>query len=198
VEGAVPATSNLYALTLKVTEKYMSSGVARENTVSASGQVHYNDSYREINIISMRFLTELFPNFSVTAQQAVQDFSDSTTLQPDGTTCAKEKDMEFNQIANNRVKFHILSGTYTNVSITLNSDKTFADVRGTCMFEDIPQEVANPYYGRKKRVSGTCHLTAVYENWNWFLCASYFEPPYNVSPAQWRYRVPGRILGPSE
>jgi hypothetical protein len=189
---------NLYSLTLKVTEKYMSSGVQKENAATASGQVHYNDSYREINIISMRFLTELFPNFSVTAQQAVQDFSDSTNRQPDGSTCAKGKADELSDITNNRINFHILSGTYINVSITLNSDKTFADVRGTCMFEDIPQEVANPYFGKKEKVSGTCHLTAAYENWNWFLCGSHFDPPYNVAPAQLRFRVPGRISGYSE
>jgi hypothetical protein len=184
---------SLYTLTLKVTEKYMSSGVQKENSATASGQVHYNDSYREINIISMRFLTELFPNFSVTAQQAVQDFSDSTNRQSDGSVCADEKARELTDIANNRINFHILSGTYTNVSINLNGDKTFADVLGTCVFEDIPQEVANPYFGRKERVTGVCHLTAVYEKWNWFLCKSNFAGT-GTMPENVRYRVPGQIV----
>jgi hypothetical protein len=184
---------SLYTLTLKVTEKYTSGGVAKENTASANGQVHYNDSYHEINTISMRFLTELFPNFSVTPQQAVQDFSDSTNRQPDGSTCAVERDMELNQIANNRVDFHILSGTYTNVSINLNGDKTFADVFGTCVFEDIPQDPTNQYFGRRERVTGICHLTAVYEKWNWFLCKSNFAWT-GTMPENLNYRVPGRIV----
>jgi hypothetical protein len=54
----------------------------------------------------------------------------------------------------------------------------------------------NPYYGQREAVSGTCHLTAVYDNWKWFLCESSFEPPYGLSLENLRYRVPGRPVQP--
>jgi hypothetical protein len=132
----------------------------------------------------------LFPNFSVPAQEAVQDFSDNRQLCPTG------KAKEFNDVANNRVNFHILSGTYTALSIDLNQDKTSADVRGRCVFRDIPLDPMNPYYGKPEAVSGTCHLTSVYDNWTWHLCESSFEPPYGMTLESLRYRVPGRITPP--
>jgi hypothetical protein len=181
----VQTTPDLYALRLMVTERYIEKGRAGENTVSSSVPVHYNDSRREIARISLRFLTELFPDHSVPAAVAVQDFSDS---------CVIGKAREFSDVANNRVNFHILSGSYTGISIDLNNDKTFADVRGTCEFRDIPLDPGNPYYGRLEAVSGTCHLTTIYEDWKWFLCESSFEPPYGVTIESLRYRVPGRIV----
>lgn len=180
----VQTTPDLYALRLRVTEKYSENGRAVENTVSSSVPVHYNDSRREITRISLRFLTELFPDHSVPAAVAVQDFSDSC----DG------KAKEFSDVANNRVNFHIVSGSYTGISVDLNKDKTFADVRGACEFRDIPLDPGNPYYGKLEAVSGTCHLTTIYEDWKWFLCESNFEPPYGVRIESLRYRVPGRIV----
>src|SRR5262249_15836992 len=73
----------VYTVTLRVTENYTSNGVGKQNNVSSSVQVHYNDSYQDVNKISMRFLTQLFPDYSVPASQAVQDFSDSSVKQPD-------------------------------------------------------------------------------------------------------------------
>jgi hypothetical protein len=182
--ASLQTTPDLYTLRLVVTEKYTERGQARKNTVSSSVPVHYNDSRRDIGKISLRFLTELFPDYSVPAAAAVQDFSDS---------CGG-KAREFSDVANNRVNFHILSGSYTGISIDLNKDKTFADVRGACVFRDIPMDPGNPYYGRREAVSGTCHLTTIYEDWKWLLCESSFEPPYDVTVEGLRYRVPGRII----
>ena len=125
-------------------------------------------------------------SISVPAAAAVQDFSDS---------CGG-KAREFSDVANNRVNFHILSGSYTGISIDLNKDKTFADVRGVCVFHDIPLDPSNPYYGRREAVSGTCHLTSIYEDWKWLLCDSTFDPPYGLTLESLRYRVPGRIIEP--
>jgi hypothetical protein len=176
------ATPDLYTLKLLITEKYTSAGQPKENSVSSTVQVHYNDSPREIMTISMRFLTELFPTYTIPAQQAVADFSDSCS----------EKASEYKDIANNRINFQILSGSYTNVSVTPNSDRTFADVSGTCVFRDIPKDPKNPSFGKTETVTGICRLTAIYENWKWWLCSSKFDG-LGVTTSSLRYRVPGRI-----
>ena len=175
-------TPDLYTLKLLITEKYISAGQPKENSVSSTVQVHYNDSPKEITTISMRFLTELFPTYTIPAQQAVADFSDSCS----------EKASEYNDVANNRNNFQILSGTYTNVSVTPNADRTFADVSGTCVFKDIPKDLKNPNAGKTETVTGICRLTAIYENWKWWLCSSHFEG-IGVTASSLRYRVPGRI-----
>jgi hypothetical protein len=64
------------------------------------------------------------------------------------------------------------------------------------VFVDIPQDPKNPFYGRQERVTGTCHLTAVYEPWKWLLCKSNFAG-ISIGPAD-RYRVPGPIVSPAE
>jgi len=179
-------TPDLYSLSLLVTEKYTSRGQPAENKVLKTAQVHYNDSRGEILRISMRFLTELFPDFSVPALAAVQDFSDS---------CA-EKYSELSDVTNNRINFHILSGTYTNVSIDVDAEKTFANVSGFCTFVDIPMDPNNPNYQKRESVSGVCTLTAVYENWKWFLCSSHFKGIGTVPLGNLRYRVPGQIVRP--
>ena len=176
-------TPDLYALKLLITEKYTSGGQPKENSVSSTVQVHYNDSPKEITTISMRFLTELFPTYTIPAQQAVADFSDSCS----------EKASEYSDVANNRINFQILSGTYTNVSVTPNADRTFADVSGTCVFRDIPKDPKNPNVGKTETVTGICRLTAIYENWKWWLCSSRFEG-IGVTTNSLRYRVPGRIV----
>jgi hypothetical protein len=176
-------TPDLYTLKLLITEKYTSAGQPKENSVSSTVQVHYNDSPKEIMAISMRFITELFPTSTIPAQQAVADFSDSCS----------EKASEYNDVANNRINFQILSGTYTNVSVTPNSDRTFADVSGTCVFRDIPKDPKNPNVGKTETVTGICRLTAIYENWKWWLCSSRFEG-IGVTTSSLRFRVPGRIV----
>jgi hypothetical protein len=166
---------------LVVTEQYVQQGESRSNQVSArSAVVHYNDSPADVMTIAMRFITELFPNFAVTPEQAVQDFSDS----------CPGKQRERRDVERNRRDFRILSGTYSNVSVTLNADRTRATVSGTCVFRDIPNP-GQPNAGRTQRVAGTCNLTAIYELWNWRLCDSTFDPPFSTSRESLRYRVPG-------
>jgi hypothetical protein len=179
-------TPDVYSLRLVVTERYASGSETRENQVTKSVEVHYNDSQAEIMRISMRFLTELFPEFNVSPQSAVQDFADS---------CPGKAD-ELNDVTNNRNNFRILSGTYTNVSINLDASRSSAEVAGTCTFVDIPTNPSNPFYGRRESVTGICTLTTVYENWRWFLCSSHFRGLGTVPLAHLRGRVPGRIISP--
>jgi len=150
-------TPDLYTITLGVTENYTQSGQSQQNKTSATVDVHYNDSYLEMTTLGMRFLTKLFPDYSVSADQAVQDFSDS---------CQGKAD-EHTDVANNRADVHILSGTYSVSNIELNADKTTGRTDGTCVFHDIPKST-----GKEEVVTGICHLTFVYEKWQWYLCDS--------------------------
>ena len=181
-------TPDLYSLNLLVTETYTSAGRTAENKVLKSVAIHYNDSPTEITRIGTRFLTELFPEFSVSPQAAVQDFSDS---------CRGKAD-ELSDVTNNRINFHILSGTYTDVAVDLNGAKTFADVSGLCTFIDIPADPGNRFFDKPESVSGICTLTAVYENWRWFLCSSHFKGLGTVLLGKDQYRVPGRLVPRSE
>ena len=148
--------------------------------VSASVQVHYNDSVAELTSLGKDFLENKFGNYNVSPQECVSNFSDS---------CRGKAD-ELADITANRQNFQILSATYSVDSITLNSDKTFATVVGPCVFIDIIKAS-----GAKERVSAICTLTAVYENFRWFLCESHAAPgPGGTTPLSLlRGRVPGRI-----
>jgi hypothetical protein len=164
---------------LMVTEQYLELGVMKTHQVSAlSSMLHYNDSPADVMRIAVRFITELFSNYSVTPAEAVQDFSDSCV--------GKRRERE--DVEGNRKNFRILSGDYSNVVVTLNSDRTRARVTGKCVFRDIPK--SGPNAGRTERVEGRCDLEAVYERWNWFLCDSEFTGSRTTRESL-RFRVPG-------
>jgi len=170
-------TPDLYTLTVTVT-KTVPDAEPRQRQVAASVQAHYNDSYRTIREKGERFLTRLFADYSVSPDQAVQDFSDS---------CPGKAD-ERDNVADNRRLFQILSGTFTVVSISLNPEKTFGTMVGTCTFQDI-RKAGNVW----ETVTGICTLTAVYENWDWLLCDSTFKGGSTTTNAV-RGSVPGRII----
>jgi hypothetical protein len=149
----------LYTLTLTVTERYTSAGEQKQNSASSTAQVHYNNSVAEISKLSMDFLTD-FTTYSVTPEQCVRNFSDS----------CRGKRAELTDVQQNRELFQILGGQFSVSSVTLNSDKTSANVVAPCTFFDIVKAT-----GVHETVSGTCLLTAVYENWRWFLCDSNFS-----------------------
>ena len=176
-------TPDMYTLTLTVTENYTdpSSGESKQFKTSKSTQVRYNDSYRDVSKIGMRFLTELFPTFSITPDQAVQDFSDN----------CPGKFAERDEIALNRKLFRIESGTFAISSITLNQPKTSGTVVGTCVFKDTI--VAT---GVKETVNGKCTLTTVYEDWRWYLCDSTFAGTGTTTSTSLYGRVPGRVISP--
>jgi hypothetical protein len=168
------ATPDTYTLTLTVSEKYVSGGVQRENSVSSSVQVRYNDPVAEISGITSQFLTD-FGTYSVSPEQCVRNFSDS----------CPGKAEELEDIRNNRRLFQILSATFTISSIVFYSDRTRADITAPCTFVDIEKAT-----GRRETVTGTCKLKAVYEGFRWFLCESRFEWSGTTYGLNLRYSVP--------
>jgi hypothetical protein len=152
-------TPDTYTLTLAITEKYTENGVAKENKASAPVQVRYNDSYAEISKLSIDFLND-FATFSTSPEQCVRTFSDS----------CRGKAAELDDIRNNRINFQIQSGTLGTPAILLNDGITFANSDVPCTFVSIQKAT-----GKTETASGTCLLTAVYENFKWFLCDSNFR-----------------------
>ena len=182
-------TPDLYTVTLTVSEAYTAAGQARQNVVSSSATVHYNDSPAEVNTVAYDFLVYKFGNFNVTPTEAVSNFSDSDQVQPDGKICRQEKAFELADVTTNRENFHILGASFTQTTTAFNSAVTNGIIDGRCQFEDIPN--SGPNAGRREFVTGMCHLTAVYENFRWLLCVSNFDGE-DVTLASLRGRVPGR------
>ena len=177
-------TPNVYTVTLTVSEAFTSAGQARQNIVSNSATVHYNDSPAEVQELGYDFLVRKFGNFNVSPADAVSNFSDSCS----------GKAAELGEITDNRANFHILSASFSSTTPAFNSSLTAGTVEGPCQFEDIPN--TGPNAGHREFVSGTCVLTTVYENFRWLLCQSNFDPPYQTTLASLKGRVPGRIGRP--
>lgn len=178
-------TPDVYTISLTVSEAYTSAGQAKQNSVSSSATVHYNDSPAETIALGVQFIKD-FGTFAVTPEQCVRNFSSSGN-------CADEKQQELEQIRDNRLNFVILSAIFSSPVATFNSSLTAGAVEGPCTFEDIPN--SGPNAGRREFVSGTCYLTTVYENFQWFLCISHFFDG-RVDLASLKGRVPGRIGQP--
>ena len=178
-------TPDVYTVSLTVSESYTSAGQAKQNVVSKSTTVHYNDSSAETVSLAYDFLVYKFGNFNVSAAEAVSNFSDS---------CSGKAE-ELGQIETNRKEFHILSASFPAPVATFNSSLTAGTVEGPCTFEDIPGP-GHDNAGHREFVTGTCALTTVYENFRWYLCDSFFNPPYMTTLASLRGRVPGRIGRP--
>jgi hypothetical protein len=178
------ATPDLYTITLTVTEHYTSAGQPAQNVVSFGATVHYNDSSKESIGLASLFLQD-FGTFSVSPEQCVRNFSDNGA-------CAGEKAQEFSQITNNRLNFHILGSTFTAANVTFDAPRQNGVVDGPCVFEDIPGP-GQPNAGKRELVAGICHLTTVYENFQWRLCISNFDPPFNTTVESLYGRVPGHV-----
>lgn len=176
------ATPALYTIGLTVTESYMSAGQAKQNVVSTTTTVHYNDSPAEAIQLGYDFLVYKFGNYNISGAEAVSNFSDS----------CPGKAAEQEQIESNRQDFEILSANYPAPVASFNDELTAGSVEGPCTFEDKPK--SGPNAGRREFVNGTCLLTVIYEtaNFRWRLCDSYFNPPYITEFASLRNRVPGR------
>jgi len=150
---------SLVTLALTVIEKFKSGDQQRETSISSSTQVHYNDSVAETTKLSMDFLRD-FTTYTVSPEQCVLNFSDS----------CRGKSEELSDIQKNRELFEILRGDFSVTNVSLNSDRTFANITAPCTFYDIRKD-----NGKRETVVGTCRLTSVYENWRWFLCDSRFD-----------------------
>jgi hypothetical protein len=153
------AMPGLFTLTLTVTERYTSAGEAKQNTVSSTVQLHHNNSVAEISKLTADFLTD-FGTYSVTPEQCVRNFSDN----------CRGKFAELEDVRVNREHFIIQDARFSISSVTLNANRTAADIVAPCSFVDIVKAT-----NVRETVAGTCMLTAVYENWRWFLCESRFS-----------------------
>jgi hypothetical protein len=173
-------TPAVHTLTLTVTERYFSAGQSLQNVVTRSVTIPYNDSRAEMTAISIQFIKD-FGTFAVTPEQCVRNFSNNCS----------GKEVEKDQIEANRENFEILSADLTPANVTFDGTQGRGVVEGPCVFIDIPKN--GPSAGQRERVTGTCYLTTVYENFRWYLCDSFFNPPYSTTPLNLRYRVPGRI-----
>jgi hypothetical protein len=174
-------TPDLYTITLLVSEAYTVAGQARQNLVSKSTTVHYNDSPGEMTFLGTDFLVSKFGNYSVSPQECVSNFSDS----------CPGKAFELSDITAERQNFQMLFATFSVSSITFDSGRTFSTVVGPCVFFDVVKAS-----GVRERVSAICTLTGVYENFKWFLCDSHAGPgPGGTTPlSMLRGRVPGRVV----
>jgi hypothetical protein len=173
-------TPDLYTISLTVTEAYTSAGQAKQNSVSGSATVRYNDSPAEVAFVGRDFLVTKFGDVNVGAAEAVSNFSDS----------CPGKAAEFEDVKNNRINFEILTASFTAEAIAFDSTLTTGTVDGPCRFEDKPRN--GPNAGRIESVSGSCHLTTVYENFRWLLCESTFSGETTLESL--RGRVPGRVV----
>lgn len=184
-----------YTITLTVTEHFTSAGKPLTNVTASSTTVHYNDSNAETVGLASLFLKD-FGTFSVSPAQCVRNFAD-TGIDIHGANCTAEKAAELDQITLNRLNFQILNSTFTATDVTFNPTLTLGEVDGPCVFEDIPDpghfSPPNPNEGRRELVAGICQLTTIYQNFQWRLCESHFNPPFNTTPESLIGRVPGRI-----
>ena len=177
---AAPSPAD-YTITLNVTETFPGADGQTTQVKGAprSVVVHYNDSYKDIDRKTSRYLTQLFPNFSLAASQIMGDFSDR----------CPGKAQEQRDVETNRANYRILSGTFSG-NVKLDPGLTVGNDIGPCVFRDIPTNPALPNFGKEETVSGICTMKAIYENGDWFLCESLFKGQSVTSPIL-AGRVPG-------
>lgn len=154
----------LYELKLTVIERYTltdtdGSTVQKENRATGTASVRYNDSYKEIRDLTETFLGD-FSDTSVSPESCVRNFSDS---------CGGKRD-ELEDIRDNRATRVILSSSFRVSDIRFNGDMTYANISAPCEFTSRIRAT-----GKTEVAKGTCILTSVYEDWNWFLCDSNFK-----------------------
>lgn len=173
-----------YTLTLTVTERYTSAGQPQENRVSSGVTVHYNDSVAELSALAAQFYKD-FGTYDVSAAECVRNFSDNGA-------CASEKETERQQIQANRDRrdYRIVGSTLNMTpSITVDGSMTGAVFLQSCTFDDV-----STVNGKHTLTTGDCLLTAVYENWRWWLCRSNFLNGSATESDSLRLRVPGRVI----
>jgi hypothetical protein len=173
-------TPAVHTVTVTVTESYITStGQPLVNTVSRSTSVNYNDSPAETIAIAMQFINDLGTS-SVSPDECVRNFSD---------TCSGKAE-ERVQIAQHRADFTIESAGFARTpAARFDGNLQNGVVEGPCIFIDRPN--SGPNMGRRQSVSGTCHLTTVYQDFRWYLCDSSFLPPHETVFLSLRSRVPG-------
>lgn len=159
---------------LTVTEPYQAleggAIVTKTHTVEATApSFRVHDSDAELRAMTLDFLRK-FADSSVSPEVAVNQFTDS---------CVGKRD-ELQDIIDNRKHFVVLGSEYRVASVTLNGDRTFADIVAPCYFRSRCTAAGAAagkcaFDGKIDEVQGDCLLTAVYEQPRWWLCSSRFS-----------------------
>jgi hypothetical protein len=160
--SATATTPAAIELTLTVVERYTAivGGVSRslENRTTKTASIRVNNSPRETAELGVRFLTD-FANSRIPAAVAVREFTDS---------CSGKQD-ELRDVEHNRETFDIVGFELGTPDVELNSRLTSATIEIPCDFTSIRLST-----GETEQATGTCALTAVYEQFRWWLCTSRF------------------------
>jgi hypothetical protein len=156
-----PETVNLL---LTVIERYQATDPdgnleSRENRAAGAASITVTDSVVEITNLVTTFLDD-FSNSSVPAATCVRNFSDN----------CRGKQEELQDIEYNRATRRIESSSYRIDRITINPERTYADIKAVCTFRSVI--IAS---GQNETAIGDCLLTAVYEGSRWLLCDSFFR-----------------------
>ena len=169
-------TPDVYTITLTVTESYTSAGQAKQNIVSSSTTVPYNDSPKELGDLGLRFLG-YFANSVISPQACVVDFSDS----------CRGKAEELSDIEYNRAHYTILSHTFGEPRVTYLSGSPSAEILiRTAIRSRIKSCTGIPSpctVDSTEDVLFDAYLPSVYEQGRWWLCSSNAFGITSVAPS---------------
>lgn len=153
-------------VTLDVVDRYDDIDATGHRIVSehrverTAAPIRVHDSPAEISRIAVSFLVDYFGRSSVSAHDAVVDFSDR---------CPGKAEEE-SDVAINRATFVILDASAHVEHLTFNDAMTWADVVAPCVFHD--RRIDN---GQLGTTDGECLLTSTYDAGRWWLCDSHFR-----------------------
>jgi hypothetical protein len=163
-----------FVIRLTVREQYGTApagGQRPEHRVTGtSSPIRVHNSPKELGDMALRFLGD-FANSSVSPDTCVREFSDS----------CQEKEVERDQIEDNRRDYEILSSSLSLRNVNVSSDRMSANMRVACAFTSRVRacvsgtSVPNCSVGATERVAGDCLLTGVYQQNRWWLCESRFD-----------------------
>jgi len=152
------------------------------NSASSSTTIHLHDSVKEIGTLARDFLLD-FSDSTKPAAFVVRNFSKSLR-------CERERDDEFSQVDDNRRLYRITASSIGDPRVNVQFAShpcSFVPRNGDAcavvpaMWDSIcvtPDPACMP--GRSE---GVDHVTAVYEDSAWRLCASYFQPRGAARPS---------------
>lgn len=145
--------------------------------VSGEATISLHNSTKEVGDLARQFLQD-FSDSRIGASQVVREFSTSER-------CRRERDDEFEQVAANRVNYEIKGYSLGDIKVN------FAFGGTPCVYQPragdacaaVPvvwdsmrlKDVDDGKAGQPGHTEGTDYITAVYEQSQWRLCASYFE-----------------------
>jgi hypothetical protein len=151
------------------------------NSATSSTTISLHDSVKEVGNLARDFLLD-FSDSTKPAVFVVRNFTKSPR-------CERERDDEFNQIEENRRLYKITSSSVgaPKVNIQFASRPCSYEPRDGDACAAVPSTWDSVCAGadsacKPGRSDGTDYVTAVYEDTQWRLCASYFKPNGTARP----------------